>query len=752
MRTVAVLFIFLILSGVFTWPLPLNLRTAFDNDADAMMGVCALEWLGRNLWTRPGHLFEASLYFPRPQPLRTGFHTYAVAVLFYPIRLISGSPLAAFNLLHMLTLAMDAFAMYLLVRHLTRSSYAGFIAGVIFGFCPFRTANFQHIPFMTNYWSVFSLLSLFRFFESATSRTGARASHFYAAAVLYLLQCLSDIITGIYFGAVLIPFTVYNLVANRRYLSSRIVTRVILSSCALAACLCALLLPLRSIRHELGAQRVSWNLENVQEISPCLSSYLSAPAGNILYGELTRGFSLNSRQPNFYGLTAYALAVLGIVHLLHMGRSFRGHARQCPGVPPVRIAVFFSVAFITALLLSLGPELYLMPGKRICTGPYMLIYRLIPTMRTLRTLGGLGIVALLSLSVLAGFGIKKMLDILARRGLCRRWILGTALLLIVAAECASYPPTSWGEPFHLVPSTMPAVYQWLMDHQDGAPVIELPMPWEPEEVGGAFGLDTAAMYWSIFHGRRIVNGQTGFYYPEYKIIVDQMKLFPSRETIDILRALGVRYVVMHVGRLPRLEWQKELVRKHPEARYDWRETLKRAEQFSEELVLRKKAGGDRVYEILPRRESSAVERPHLMRPLSRREWRPTASSKAAAAELAIDGDGETAWESWQRAGLSFQLDLGRREEICEIRMLLRSANECPKNPRVEVSDDGMRWTAVEYEGAYLDFVQRLLANSRENLFLIAFPPVRARFVRMTLTRMDNLYPWSIAELEVYGKT
>jgi len=28
--------------------------------------------------------------------------------------------------------------------------------------------------------------------------------------------------------------------------------------------------------------------------------------------------------------------------------------------------------------------------------------------------------------------------------------------------------------------------------------------------------------------------------------------------------------------------------------------------------------------------------------------------------------------------------------------------------------------------------------------------VKTRYIRMTLTRMDNLYPWTIAELEVYG--
>lgn len=58
--------------------------------------------------------------------------------------------------------------------------------------------------------------------------------------------------------------------------------------------------------------------------------------------------------------------------------------------------------------------------------------------------------------------------------------------------------------------------------------------------------------------------------------------------------------------------------------------------------------------------------------------------------------------------------------------------------------------ARRLRGAYLDFTQRLIADPGEKLFRISFPAVKARYIRMTLTRMDNLYPWTIAELEVYG--
>jgi len=503
----------------------------------------------------------------------------------------------------------------------------------------------------------------------------------------------------------------------------------------LALCLAAATAPLRAIRKGMGEERVAWDAETVQEICPAISSYLSPSPGNILYGRATAGFSLNARQVNFFGAAAWILAAIGFF-------AARKTARFLPAyMPPLALAIC-----LAAFLLSLGPWICLTPGVKLCPGPSMLVYRFFPA---LRTLGGLGMVVLVYVCVMAGFGVQWLADRLQSARLCRRGVLGAGLLAILTIEYASYPPTTWGEPFYCVPRTPPAVYRWLMAQRDTAPVIELPMPWEPEEIGGALGLDTAAMYWAAFHGRRIVNGQTAFAYPEYKIIADQMKRFPSRETIDILRSLGVRYVVLHVGRLPRLEWQWQLVRAHPEAAYDWRATLDRLDRFGGELALRVKAGGDRLYEILPGPSAPAIP-PGA--PLPRHGWTATAYPHPSDASLAIDGREETAWSTRhnQVAGLFFQLDLGRREKIAGIGMILKSANECPKNPRVEISNDGRRWTPVDYGGAYLDFTQRLIADPGEKLFRISFPAVKTRYIRMTLTRMDNLYPWTIAELEVYG--
>jgi len=94
--------------------------------------------------------------------------------------------------------------------------------------------------------------------------------------------------------------------------------------------------------------------------------------------------------------------------------------------------------------------------------------------------------------------------------------------------------------------------------------------------------------------------------------------------------------------------------------------------------------------------------------------------------------------------------MGRAREITGVEMLSRTASTCPNNPIVEVSENGSDWTSVDYTGAYLYFVRRLLQDQGDTRFRLSFRPIKARYLRATLTRMDNLYPWSIAELEVLG--
>ena len=266
------------------------------------------------------------------------------------------------------------------------------------------------------------------------------------------------------------------------------------------------------------------------------------------------------------------------------------------------------------------------------------------------------------------------------------------------------------------------------------------MPWEPDEVaGGSHGLDSMYVYWSLFHGRRLVNGYSSFYPPEYQTVVNQMKLFPSRETIDILRLLGVRYVIVHVDKVPRFQWQRELVGRYPEAGHSWKEAIKRAGEFDGDLVLRAHFGPDYVYEVTEGEPPDRQSRESFREVLPRESWRATATHNDGIAGRALDGDSRTAWSSTgsQRAGIAFEVDLGAVRTLAGMEVETRNVKEYPKNPRIEVSGDGRKWREVDYGEPYLDLIARLLDDPSDTVLRCELPDVKARFVRITATRFEH---------------
>lgn len=83
----------------------------------------------------------------------------ATGFVMAPVSLLMGH-IFAYNLTVLLNLILSAFGMFLLVRHITKSGYAGFIAGIVYGFCTnmlvrsyttFDSTQIQWIPLYALY-------------------------------------------------------------------------------------------------------------------------------------------------------------------------------------------------------------------------------------------------------------------------------------------------------------------------------------------------------------------------------------------------------------------------------------------------------------------------------------------------------------------------------------------------------------------------------------------------------------------------
>lgn len=763
MKSVAIFFLFLSLSTLALLPLALNISTALDNDSDQLVAIWSLLLMGEKLLFSPAHLYEAPVHYPHGDALRTGYCAYIPAIIYYSVFLLVRQPIATYNILYIGSIAMNGFCMYAFVYYLTGRRFPGFVAGMVYALCPMRFGSWGFVAQQSTYWMPLSFLFLAKFFDAESVR-GERRRYIYFVLGLffYLLQFLSDMTTGLFFALAFFPFIFFEM--GRRWRGLRVTTAaaVVFGVVVLCGMIVLAVSPYLRLSRERGEGGLSRRFDEIEQQAADIASYVNPPPSSILYGgvfrKISRYFPDQATPAHFPGIAAYALAVCGIVTVLPRGRRvvIRIGGRGYTLFPLFKVRFcrdslvwFFFFLWLASILFTLGPEVRVL-GRGICAGPYIFIYKIFPPIRTIRAIYWMGIVALFSVSVLAGYGA----EVLTRNAIKKKTLLAVCIVVVLLAELMAYPPTTYGWPYIHMDREVPEVYRWLDRQGDDSPIIELPMPWEPDEVeAGSYGLDSEYAYWTLFHNRKTVNCYVGSPWPEYKVIVDQMKLFPSRETIDILRFLGVRYVILHTDKGPRFSWQREIMRRHPEADYEWADTIRRIKDFEDDIVLKAKFGPDYVYELGEGGVIPGAELEIGGARIPRAGWKVTSNQNAGDLSLLMDGIPDTAWVSStnKRAGICMEVDLGSIYRITGFTVEMRGVNEYPKNLRVEVSIDGGTWREVDIGKPHLDLVKRLLRDHRDRLFKVSLPDVEARFLRITLTRWDNLHPWSVTELDVFGR-
>jgi hypothetical protein len=109
--------------------------------------------------------------------------------------------------------------------------------------------------------------------------------------------------------------------------------------------------------------------------------------------------------------------------------------------------------------------------------------------------------------------------------------------VVVAAEV--FPAKTWRH-FRSFPSP-PAYVEWLGQAPHGV-LLELPI--------GAIAGDGLPLYWSVFHGHRLVNGWGAFPSSLTRTLARAGNRWPFPWASRLFRRYGVDYVVVHTDRWP----------------------------------------------------------------------------------------------------------------------------------------------------------------------------------------------------------
>jgi hypothetical protein len=142
---VVVILTFAVLTLAVTWPLVTQLDTSLAQNPrwsrDAYQQAYEMWWFKQallELGESPG--FLRWIYFPDGAHyplLLTYFTTYAIGVPF----LLLLSPVAAYNVVFLLTFFLSGLTAYALCAHLTQSRWAGLLGGIVYAFFPGRMAH-----------------------------------------------------------------------------------------------------------------------------------------------------------------------------------------------------------------------------------------------------------------------------------------------------------------------------------------------------------------------------------------------------------------------------------------------------------------------------------------------------------------------------------------------------------------------------------------------------------------------------------
>src|SRR5438034_10766245 len=177
---------YLALVVTLTWPLAARLPRVVVHDlGDPLENTWILWW---NAHTLPltERWWNAPIFWPAPAALGLSEHLLGFSLVTTPLQWLGASPTTAYNICFLLSFPLCALAAHALVFAITRRHDAGIVAGLIFGFNPYRVAQAAHLQVLASWWLPIALLALHQYVQRRERRW---LSLF---AVAWLLQSLSN--------------------------------------------------------------------------------------------------------------------------------------------------------------------------------------------------------------------------------------------------------------------------------------------------------------------------------------------------------------------------------------------------------------------------------------------------------------------------------------------------------------------------------------------------------------------------------
>ena len=647
---------------------------------DPVLNAAILAWNARTVpWTDAWFNFPG--FYPATDALTFSEHLLGVSVIAAPLEWVAGDAVVSYNLTLLLGYLLSGLAMFALVRRLTGSAAAAFVAGAAFAFAPYRAAQVSHIQVGIVFWAPLALLGLHAYLETRRRRWLA------LFGVCWMLQGAANGYFLVFFSVVVGLWVAWFVIARRRWADLAWIGATLMVA---VLPLVPILMRFRSAHAHYGLSRPP---EEIAGFGADIAALLCASTSLELWGALN--VACRPEGELFPGVVVLALCMAGAL----------AAARRAPAAADRRTGshapAFYLCAALITWTLAWGPAPVLHGERVLPYGPYSLLL-LVPGMEGLRVPARFWMMSALCLSVLAGY---------ATAALARRHARAMRLIVPIAAAAIVVEGSSAIPAAPLLPAPPDA------DALRGGIVMTLPL-------GSNRDIDINAQFRAVTGGWRSVNGFSGYEPFHYA----QLRRASTDEDSHLFAAF-VRHDDLHVVTAPNANRLVSLVEHQPGVTRvgvsdDWRQ-----------------------YRI-PRRGKRLISAP-MGAPL--RVASVSASCSEQMLPLVTDGDYATRWECGpQMPGQTLTADLGRVVDIAAVMPALGEfRNDQPRRLVVEVSRDGAEWQEVWSGDVRTEMLEAEMADPLKNRLVVPLGTRSARYVRLRQVAHDEVFYWSIAELEIW---
>jgi len=743
-RWFAVVAAYVALTAAMFFPVAVHPQGIPHDPGDPLLNIWIFWW---NATAVPftAQWWNAPSYWPLQGSFTFSEHLAGLSPLTTPLIWMGAAPATAYSVTFLLSWPLSAIAAHALAYRLTGRHDAGFVAGLIFGFNPYRVAQTAHIQVLASWWMPLALIALHDAFDAVGN--WRRAGGLAIFAVCWLLQALSNGYLLFYFSVLVVLWLGWS--ATRRGARTTAMLAVTLWVAA-AALLVPVLLEYRAVHAHWGLHRP------YNEIVGFSGDVLSFLTGSALSGLWRFRPGSGAEQELYPGIVAVAMVIAWLTLAIRQARSGTRQRRIfwiCLGAgvlfglvacmtlafgpwslhlgpisltgarfrKPLSIAIFllaiatglsrgvteaarsrsvlffYAAATVVCWLMCLGPVGRIGGTPFLERAPYAWLIDL-PGFNALRVPARFAIVGTLTLSIAAAVGFARFVGPGSRR-------LAAAVLIALVAD-------AWPRPIPVL--GLPQSYR-LPDAAKDAAIIELP-------AGGSVVGDVVAMFRGITHRRPVVNGYSGHAPAPYEVL----RVAFQEGDASVIQGLAATASVCAV--IDRRTNAINLVPAVQDARG-------------------RHVGADGPFEF--------YLFDHAQLPVAAppdRAVRVQVSDSAKRLDRRLfDGRLDTIWMTRgpQRGRERFAIPLAESTQVSGVVMTLGDKIfDYPRMLAIETSRDGETWEpAWQGPTAALAF-RAVIENPKLSRLTFRFPPREAKTIRLRQVGSSRRFFWSIAELEL----